>query len=333
MTSRVSEAAQAAAAPPHRSGGGTFLERALERALASLDVDRTLTEAEREAAKAALSAALACEIRDMLAGARSPGAAARALAAAQGRPFPRAPSGGKAGYFREPHEALGAAEGAGAGSAAGAVVRLSGGTATWLRLMPSADPGKTWTCAALRAAMRRGAKSPPKSPAKSPQEGGVLPIFADARGAGELRAEDGFGIYAAAPGDVVGGIVSSGVVFAFRTGEVWAVDTYVQDALAEQQPNRAIRTLEPQLVAAFEAYGDLLARLGAPAPYRWEIGMDGLLGRSMSLDDAAFAGLLRGESVVNTVVTEGEWDGVQPAEDAIRPFFDDLLKACSTPVG
>src|SRR5690348_12632218 len=175
MTSRVSEAGRAAAravaAPPGRNGGGTFLERALERALASLDVDRTLSEAEREAAKAALSAALACEIRDMLAGARSPGAAARALAAAQGRPFPRAERTGKAGYFREPGEPLGAAEGAGAGSAAGAVVRLSGGTATWLRLMPAADPGKIWTCAALRAAMRRG--------------GQVLPIFADARGTGE----------------------------------------------------------------------------------------------------------------------------------------------------
>jgi hypothetical protein len=310
MTTTVRQTAAAKAAPPR---GGTFLERALERALASLDVDAALSEAEREAAKAALSAALACEIRDMLAGARTPGTAARALAAAQGRPFARAAGVAKRGYFRDPAEPLGFGEAGGA--AQGEPVRLTGGTATWLRLAPAADPGKTWTCAALRAAMRRG--------------GRVLPIFGEAKGAGELRAEDGFGIYAMSPGATE----SSGVVFAFRTGEVWAVDTYVQDALSEQRPNRAIRTLAPQLTAAFESYGDLLVRLGAGGPYRWEIGMDGLLGRSMALDEGAMAGLLRGESVVNTVVTEGEWDGDAPAEEAIQPFFDDLLKACSTPVG
>src|SRR6185503_12992613 len=104
MTSKVSERerAPAGASAPK---GGTFLERALERALISLDVDVSLSEAEREAAKAALSAALACEIRDMLAAARTPGVAARALAAAQGRPFPRAPAARKTGYFREPDEA------------------------------------------------------------------------------------------------------------------------------------------------------------------------------------------------------------------------------------
>jgi hypothetical protein len=314
MTSRNSEAgARVSAGQTAAPRGGTFLERALERALASLDVDRSLSETEREAAKAALSAALACEIRDMLAGARTPATAARALAAAQGRPFARAPGAAKRGYFREPAEPVGVAEAG--GPAAGQPVRLTGGTATWLRLAPAADPGRTWTCAALKAAMRRG--------------GRVLPIFGDARGTGELRAEDGFGIYAMTPGPTE----SSGVVFAFRTGEVWAVDTYVQDALAEQRPNRAIRTLAPQLVAAFEAYGELMVRLGVAGPWRWEIGMDGLLGRSMALEEETMAGLLRGESVVNTVVTEGEWDGAASPEEAIQPFFDDLLKACSTPVG
>jgi hypothetical protein len=309
-------ARQTPAASPPSPRGGTFLERALERALSSLDVDASLSEAEREAAKAALSAALACEIRDMLAGAKTPATAAQALAAAQARPFPRARGAAKWGYFRDPAEPLGLAEAG--GPTAGGPVRLSGGTATWLRLMPAADPGRTWTCAALRAAMRRGAKG-----------ARVLPIFGEAKAAGELRAEDGFGVYAKIPGVAE----SSGVVFAFRTGEVWAVDAYVQDALGEQRPNRAIRTLAPQLTAAFASYGDLLGRLGASAPYRWEIGMDGLLGRSMALDEGAMAGLLRGEAVVNTVVTEGEWDGAAPAEEAIQPFFDDLLKACSTPVG
>jgi len=311
MSKSLSEKVRPAEGPAPR--GGTFLERALDRALVSLDVDITLSEAEREAAKAALSAALACEIRDMLAGARSPATAARALAAASARPFARARGAAKRGYFREPSQPLGVAEG---GEAAGAEVRLTGGTATWLRLMPAADPGRTWTCAALRAAMRRPASR-------------VLPIFGDARGTAELRAEDGFGVYAVSPSATE----SSGVVFAFRSGEVWSVDAYVQDALAEQQPNRAIRTLEPELTAAFSSYADLLERLGARGPYRWEIGMDGLLGRSMALDEGVMAGLLRGDCVVNCVATEGEWDGAEPIETAIAPFFQDLLRACSTPVG
>src|SRR5437868_2464971 len=83
------------------------------------------------------------------AGARSPGAAARALAAAQARPFARAAGvPGRRGYFREPGQPLGVAEGAagGASAAQGGEVRLTGGTATWLRLMPAADPERTWTC-------------------------------------------------------------------------------------------------------------------------------------------------------------------------------------------
>jgi hypothetical protein len=287
--------------------GGTFLERALERALLTLDGDASLTESERDAAKASLAAALACEIRDVLAGARSPGAAARALAAASARPFARAAGASKPGYFREPGAVIGL-------DAGGAEVRLTGGTATWMRLIPGCDPGRTWTAAALKAALKKGA---------------VRPIFADARGLGELRAGDGSGVYAMSPSAAE----SSGVVFAFRSGEVWAVDTYVQDALGEQQPNRAILTLEPQLTAAFEAYVGLLDRLGAPGPYRWVIGMDGLMGRSMALEDGAMSGLLRGESVLNTVVSEGDWDGTCTAEEAIAPFFADLLQACSTPVG
>lgn len=286
--------------------GASFLERALERALANLDIDATLTAAQRMAAKSALAAALTSEISAVLRRPRPPGPAAS-------RAFPERPRGAKPGYFREPSLAIGRAEGK---DGDGLDVRLTGGTATWLRVMPARDPGRVWTCAAIRAAMRKPGMA-------------VRPIFADARGIGQVRAEDGFGIYATSPSATE----SSGVVFGFRTGEVWSVDTYVQDALSEQQPNRAIMTLQPQLTAAFESYVGLLERLGAPKPYRWVIGMDGLLGRSIALPQEEMAGLLRGDCVVNTVEVSGAYDGAQSIEAAIQPFFDDLYRACSTPVG
>lgn len=291
--------------------GATFLERALDRALGRLDGDSSLSEVQRQAAKAALAAALAAEIRDVLGAAKpGPAKAGPPRAVPPARPFAARPGAGKPGYFREPSLAVGVSE------ADGREIHMTGGTATWLRVMPAWETGRTWTPAALKAAMRKPGSA-------------VLPIFADAGGAAALSAPDGFGICAVSPGEAE----SSGVVFAFASGEVWALDTYVQDALSEQQPNPAILTFERQLTAAFEAYVGLLERLGAPGPYRWVVGMDGLAGRSMAMPEADMAGLVRGDCVLNTVEVAGEYEPGAPFETALQPFFDELCRACNTPVG
>jgi hypothetical protein len=301
--------------------GRDFLERTLERALGALDADASLSDAERAAAKTALAAALAQTTREILAETRSTaGAKAGAKAAPPGRPVATAPAvSGKdftpankqdrPGYFRPPAAAIGTAEGE------SGEVRLTGGKATWLRLMPRNDPGKTWSHAALRTAMLKAGKT-------------ALPIFAAAREFGEVRADDGFGTYGVFPSAEE----SSGVAFCFRSGEIWAVDTYVQDALAEQQPNSAVLSLQAELTAAFESYVALLQRLGVPGPYRWVIGMDGLLGRSLTLPQGARAGFPRGYCEQDTVEVVGAYDGAGPTEPALQPFFDELYKACGIPV-
>jgi hypothetical protein len=295
--------------------GATFLERALDRALGRLDGDASLSEALRQAAKAALAAALAAEIRDVLGAAKpGPAKAGPLRAVPPARPFAARPGAGKPGYFREPSLAVGISEAA-QSEGGGREIHMTGGTATWLRVMPAWETGRTWTPAALKTAMKKPGSA-------------VLPIFADAGGAAALSAPDGFGICAVSPGEAE----SSGVVFAFASGEVWALDTYVQDALSEQQPNPAILTFERQLTAAFEAYVGLLQRLGAPGPYRWVVGMDGLAGRSMAMDSDV-TGLVRGDCVLNTVEVAGEHEGGAPIETALQPFFDELCRACSTPVG
>jgi hypothetical protein len=86
------------------------------------------------------------------------------------------------------------------------------------------------------------------------------------------------------------------------------------------------------LTAAFEAYVRLLERMGAPKPYRWIIGMDGLMGRSIELPAGEMAGL-RGDCLLNTVEVAGDYDGAEGFEAAIAPFFQALYQACSTPVG
>jgi len=291
--------------------GATFLERALDRALGRLDGDTSLTARQREAAKAALAAALAAEIRDVLGAARpAPAARPPVRMVPPARPFAAQAGAGAPGYFRAPLEAVGVSE------SDGREVRLTGGWATWLRVMPAWETGRTWTPAALKTAMRK-----PAWP--------VLPIFAEPGRIGTLSAPDGFGVYAASEGEAE----SSGVVFVFSSGEVWSLDTYVQDALSKQQPNPGIQTFEAQLTAAFEGYVALLQRLGAPGPYRWVVGMDGLAGRSMALPEADMAGLVRGDCVLNTVVVAGEYEAGEPLETALQPFFDELCRACSTPVG
>ncbi|HEY0438158.1 MAG TPA: hypothetical protein VGC92_16070 [Phenylobacterium sp.] len=308
MAKTVYDSWQDEAASPQ---GGTFLERALERALGRLEGDSSLTEAERAAAKAALAAALTAEIRDVL-GAR-PLRRGKAIAPLANpppaRPFALQAEADKPGYFRAPSAVVGVCE------ATGADVRLTGGTATWLRVAPVWDPGRSWSFEEVEAALG----------------GAVLPIFADAGRVGRFAAAEGVGTFAISPSETE----SSGVVFCFRSGEVWAVDSYVQDALAEQRPHRAIHTFEPQLTAAFETYVGLLQRLGVAGPYRWVVGMDGLAGRSMALPQEGEAGdmALRGDCLLNTVQVAGEYEAGAPFETALAPFFDELRKACSTPVG
>src|SRR5260221_898082 len=114
--------------------GWNLLERALERALASLDTDASLTDIERAAAKTALAAALASELRDAVL--RVP-----PQAEPQAEMFSFAPAAVRAspvsrdrpGYFRPPAEAIGLC-GGGYGVKDCAEASPTGGHAAWLRV-------------------------------------------------------------------------------------------------------------------------------------------------------------------------------------------------------
>src|SRR5204863_6761231 len=95
-------------------------------------------------------------------------------------------------------------------------VYLADGSAVWLRLLPTTDPLRTWSAMELRSC---GANSVFLLST-------LLPSYQDL---GFVRADDGFGVYAAMRGEP-----TPAVTYAFEKGEVWSIDTYLIPALRER---------------------------------------------------------------------------------------------------
>jgi hypothetical protein len=124
-------------------------------------------------------------------------------------------------------------------------VRLSNGPVIWLRLMPTFDLGRTWLIRELRDA-------------GTSRELLLLLIFHELSHFGYLRSDDGFAVYA------VNGEspdMTSDVVIAFTSGEIWATDAYTLDALMLHN-QKAILLREDDLAKALARYCSVLAKLG-----------------------------------------------------------------------
>lgn len=192
-------------------------------------------------------------------------------------------------------------------------VILHEGDAVWLRVMPSVDPGRRWLLTDLEAAA-------------SPQRGGqlIMPLAQRAGSYDFVRAEDGFGNYGIEkdPG------VTRSVVFAFVTGEVWAIDSRILSI----DPNR--RTI-PNTIALFTngltAYADFLARIGVQPPYKWIAGMENVKGRSLTIEPPPGQTLvnpIQGSCVTDVVFDEGLHHISDSPRKSLRPFFTKLYDSC-----
>ena len=117
------------------------------------------------------------------------------------------------GRFRARNEPLGVNDGHLGHSAF--EVRLAQGPVIWFRLMPELDPGRTWSVTDLKKIATGAAMLTPLDPRHSALRW--------------VRSDDGFGVYATRLNEKSDEACS--VVFAFKTGEVWAIDALLLSAM------------------------------------------------------------------------------------------------------
>lgn len=193
-------------------------------------------------------------------------------------------------------------------------IHLEEGAALWLRVMPDREPGRRWTALEIQKAA-------------TGSDAHIMPINDAAGSYGYVRAADGFGVRAMM---ALAQNVTHWVVFAFNTGEVWTIDSYLLAAAGSQKPS-TIPLNENAFAKALEGYARFLSRLGVQPPYRWVAGMEGVRGRALYLPaPSGRMGLPfpRGSCVVEDIVAEGQHVPDVAARHSLRPFFEEIYDKC-----
>lgn len=190
-------------------------------------------------------------------------------------------------------------------------VGLADGPVCWFRMIPTIDPGRRWSVDDLQQRML--------------SSGRINPLISGATGYEVVRGHDGCGIYISPDPSS-----ARSVVFAFSTGEIWAIDTAWLTPLNGQ---RIVPTLqfERELHRALTEYGGFLSRLGINAPYKWVIGMQDLEGRVLYRPPRPGMFMFRppeGTGLVDEVMESGSYSPGDPVRAALKPFFVKLYESC-----
>lgn len=230
----------------------------------------------------------------------------------QAKPFPDVIAKDGPARFRAPGEPIGSQWNLlPLGSGLTNSVNLATGPATWLRLMPTFAPGKTWTAEELRQACQAG------SVALQPFIWSS--IFT-------LRAADGIGCCNLLTTEAR---ETNSVAFAFETGEVWAIDTWL---LGTHPAELLVGEIEREWTARFADYASFLSRLGLQQPYRWIAGATGVNHRRLQFplprNQRRMPGWQGPECLSETITISGTYDGGQSAGSALLPFFEAIYVKC-----
>jgi hypothetical protein len=199
-------------------------------------------------------------------------------------------------------------------------VYLAEGATLWLRVMPENDPGKAWTAPEMMALAMRGSAH-------------LLPLLSPSGGYSYLRASDGIGMYRAGGNDrsasQEGQLVIEGVAFAFRSGEIWSVETallqgdFTGNIIAETK-------IEEVLSRSAANYLLYLQGLGVPGPFHWQAGLWGTKGRRLAYEPApGYVRMGPGPvCVADQIEAEGEFVNDQSASFSLLPFFQKIFEEC-----
>jgi hypothetical protein len=192
-------------------------------------------------------------------------------------------------------------------------ISLADGPTMWLRLIPTVNPGKRWPPHELKQQARTG--------------GGVYllpfldyPVF-------DLRAEDGMGACSLNSKDELQTVSAA---FAFETGEVWSIDTWL---LASDPIRLFAGEIERLFSRRLKAYAHFLGSLGVGPPYRWIAGLEGVKGRRLQIPppQGRMQIGLGPECMSDVIFEEGVYDGGGTPSKALNPFFSAIYNKSGIP--
>jgi hypothetical protein len=120
------------------------------------------------------------------------------------------------------------------------------------------------------------------------------------------------------------------VAFAFRTGEVWGIDTTI---LTYHPSGIPVGEIEKVYTARLVDYANFLSSIGPKAPYRWIAGISNVKGRRLQIpvpqgSSAFFPGP---ECLSENIIEEGTYDGKETPASALSKFFDAIYDECGSP--
>jgi hypothetical protein len=271
-------------------------------------VEPTAKPAQRRAVRQALSQQVEEKLRLQIAATEPPRPAPP--------PFARVEPKDGPGRFRPPGEPIGKRwdDMLAFTGDTGNNISLVVGPTMWLRLMPVVEPGKKWPAHELK----RQAVI---------QNGGVnLLPFTD-NPIYMLRAEDGIAICPLMTAD---GVETPSVAFAFETGEVWSIDTWL---LACDPIRLFVGEIEGLFTRRLQAYARFLAGLGLAPPYRWIGGLVGVKGRRLQIPPrpGRMQLGLGPECLSEIIIEQGLYDGEQTPSSALYSLFKEIFDKCGIP--
>jgi hypothetical protein len=219
------------------------------------------------------------------------------------------------GRFRQPGMALGISDHLTRLMENPTDIFLQDGGVVWLRVMPSFAQDRTWKSSVLKEAGWGG--------------GFFLSPIMDSRGGmSELRSDDGFGVYSTLKDHL-----TANVSFAFETGEVWGIDSYVIPrirSLASSDRRLGIPIFESSLIAAVKRYVSFLEGIGATKPYRWVAGIAGARGFGLYYPAPKGRSFMEpgpfGACVADVITAEGEVLEGDASSKSLASFFDKVFE-------
>ncbi len=155
-------------------------------------------------------------------------------------------------------------------------------------------------------------------------------VYGYGSGLYRLRAEDGgVGSCALLSPEA---LETGSVAFAFQTGEVWAIDTWL---LAAAPTDLLMVDIERLFTQRLQEYAAFLTHLGLQPPYHWIAGVTGIKDRWIQTPpppgQMRVPGWLGAQCLSETVQKEGEYDGQRAPSSVLISFFQAIFDACGVP--